>query len=703
MSIKNFDYMKNMVTELTNSEYTLCEDNRDIYKNTLTKVHFQHNTCGHIFVSCIDRFRTKIQNNKIPCTACMRKKEDLRFEQVRALRYNYDWAKKTLFEKTNNAYILCDENDRDIYENKFTPNIHFEHSECGTKFQASLEEVLRSYKAGYHFCPQCKALALYNIQVGTPNIKRFSYDWVCQEIKTITSGEYEVVENDEDRKNYNGKLTPIHFIHNKCGRTFQSRPKDLRYLFTHRGSGCPLCGRENSNKNRNNTIYKKTIEGTNIRERFSSFTEFWNKYHDDEYDVLSDPSEFKSLQTKMKFKHKVCGHEFLVALSCFKNGSRCPKCANEKRATHLTPKRDISVFREKFKLWDSNNEYDLISTEYINNKTKLQFRHKKCGTVFEMRPNDFQQGYRCPECAKLKSGPEIDIKNFIAEHYCGEILTNYRNLIPLLEIDVYIPEKNVAIEFDGLYWHQERRVGKKYHYDKTKKCLDKGVRLLHIFEDEWRDQQDIVKSKILNILGISNTEKIFARKCECVDLTKNKDRVKEIRDFLDKNHIQGYCTSTYQIGLLYNNKLVAIGCFNNLRSSMNKSGNNNSYDMIRYASGIDLNVVGGCGKIIEFFRKKYNCNFLKTLADLRWCSSTTNLYTHLGFKIENYVEPRYFYVNKDEQNLVRLPRFTFRKERIKTKFPNIYDEKLTEFQIMDRTNYFRVWDAGKITYSKTFD
>lgn len=691
-----------MVTELTNSEYTLCENDRDIYKNTLTKVHFQHNTCGHIFVSCIDRFRTKIQNNKIPCSECMRKKEDLRFEQVRALRYNYDWAKKTLFEKTNNAYILCDENDRVIYENKFTPNIHFEHSECGTKFQASLEEVIRAYKAGYHFCPNCKSLAIYNIKIGAPRIKKFSYDWVCQEIKDITSGEYEVVENDEDRINYNGKLTPLQFIHNKCGRTFRAKPKNLRYSFVHRGSGCPLCGQESSNKSRAETIHMKKNEGTNTRKRFSSLEEFWNEYHDDEYEILSDSSEYKTLQTKMKFRHKVCGHEYTTSLTYFKNGRRCPKCANEKRSNHLTPKRDIDTFREKFKSWDVDDEYELISTEYIDSKTKFQFKHKVCGSIFEMRPNDFQQGYRCAECAKLKSRPENDIKEFIATHYSGSILTNYRDLIPPLEVDIYIPEKNIGIEFDGLYWHQERRVGKRYHYDKTKKCLEKGVRLIHIFEDEWRDKQDIVKSKILNILGISSQQRIFARKCECIDLSGDKSYTKQIREFLDKNHIQGYCTSTYQIGLFYNDDLVAIGCFNNLRSSMNKSSNSNSHDMIRYASSIDRSVVGGCGKIIEFFRKSYDCRYLKTLADLRWCSSVTNLYTKLGFKVENRVDPRYFYVNKDERELRRIPRFTFRKERIKTRFPNIYDEALTEFQMMDKTNFFRIWDAGKITYSKTF-
>jgi hypothetical protein len=129
---------------------------------------------------------------------------------------------------------------------------------------------------------------------------------------------------------------------------------------------------------------------------------------------------------------------------------------------------------------------------------------------------------------------------------------------------------------------------------------------------------------------------------------------------------------------------------------MNNNNIENAWDMIRYATKLDCSVIGGCGKIISHFVADTKCAFLKTLADLRWSSRENNMYLKLGFKEENYVVPRYFYTDGHK----RFPRFEFRKDKIKEKFPNIYDPNLTEFEMMDKTNLVRIWDAGKITYSK---
>ena len=69
-------------------------------------------------------------------------------------------------------------------------------------------------------------------------------------------------------------------------------------------------------------------------------------------------------------------------------------------------------------------------------------------------------------------------------------MQNCRNIIAPLEIDIFIPSKNIAIEYDGLYWHSSnkfsgRTIEKKYHLNKTEQCLKKGIKLIHIFENEW--------------------------------------------------------------------------------------------------------------------------------------------------------------------------------------------------------------------------
>ena len=169
-------------------------------------------------------------------------------------------------------------------------------------------------------------------------------------------------------------------------------------------------------------------------------------------------------------------------------------------------------------------------------------------------------------------------------------------------------------------------------------------------------------------------------------------------NFLDKNHIQGAVSLTCAYGLYYNDTLVAVGGFNKLRNSMNKKSITDAWDMIRYATDINYHIIGGCGKIISNFVKLENCKYIKTLADLRWSDSSNNIYISLGFSESSRVEPRYFYTDGHK----RLGRFNFRKDKIKEKFPDIYDEKLTEFEMMDKTYFERIWDAGKITYEKHF-
>ena len=93
------------------------------------------------------------------------------------------------------------------------------------------------------------------------------------------------------------------------------------------------------------------------------------------------------------------------------------------------------------------------------------------------------------------------------------------------------------------------------------------------------------------------------------------------------------------------------------------------------------------------------CNYIKTLADLRWSDKSSNMYTKMGFEEVNKVGPRYFFYTDGH---TRYSRFSFRKDKIKEKYPEIYNESLTEFEMMDLTGLVRIWDAGKITYGKSF-
>ena len=141
-------------------------------------------------------------------------------------------------------------------------------------------------------------------------------------------------------------------------------------------------------------------------------------------------------------------------------------------------------------------------------------------------------------------------------------------------MDIIIPSKNIAIEFDGLYWHNETKVNKNYHLNKTIECLTNGIRLIHIFEDEWVNKKEIVKSRLNTILG-NVTNKIYARKCEIKEISNET-----CKTFLDNNHIQGGINAPIRYGLFYNDDLVSVMNFCKPRKNLGQSGSKNEYELL---------------------------------------------------------------------------------------------------------------------------
>lgn len=264
--------------------------------------------------------------------------------------------------------------------------------------------------------------------------------------------------------------------------------------------------------------------------------------------------------------------------------------------------------------------------------------------------------------------------------------TNNRSILNGKELDIFLPDKNIAIEYNGLYWHSELFVDKNYHINKTNLCNDKGVRLIHIFEDEWLFKPDIVKSRIKNILGLTQN-KIYARKCIIKEI--NSDLT---REFLDNNHIQGNVASKIKIGLYYNNELVSLMTFAQSRTIM--GGKPNEYELIRFSNKLNTNIIGGASKLLKYFIKTYEPKKLISYADLRW--STGNLYNELGFKFIHNSKPNYWYVTNDK----RKHRYGYRKSIL---IKEGYDSNKSEHQIMLERGIHRIYDCGNKLYELTFD
>ena len=138
-------------------------------------------------------------------------------------------------------------------------------------------------------------------------------------------------------------------------------------------------------------------------------------------------------------------------------------------------------------------------------------------------------------------------------------IPNIKTIIPPQELDIYIPDYNLAIEMDGLYWHSNNTKPKNYHLEKTKKCNKRGIKLIHILDCEWKNKKEICQSIIKYNLQLTN--KIPARKCKISEVNKP-----EYIDFCENNHIQGYAPTYIRLGLFYNNELVQVCGFNKEKS-----------------------------------------------------------------------------------------------------------------------------------------
>lgn len=276
------------------------------------------------------------------------------------------------------------------------------------------------------------------------------------------------------------------------------------------------------------------------------------------------------------------------------------------------------------------------------------------------------------------SGEENSVLLYIKSIYDGIIIENSRSIISPYELDIFIPEFNLAIEYDGIFWHNSDRVGKDYHTKKTSMCLDIGIELLHIFSNEWINNCEIWKSVILNKL--KQSKKIYARKCKIKLVTKN-----DAIQFFDNNHLQGSINRGNFYGLYFNDILVA--CINYGKSRYGKF----EWEIYRYCNLLGTTVVGGFSKLLKKIPVE---GTVVSYANARW--SVGNLYKSCGFEYSHTTRPNYFYVKSGKL----YSREKFQKHKL-IKLLNIFDENLTESENMKNNGYDVIHDCGNLVYHIT--
>ena len=294
-----------------------------------------------------------------------------------------------------------------------------------------------------------------------------------------------------------------------------------------------------------------------------------------------------------------------------------------------------------------------------------------------------------------KYNVEVDIDTGTASRYeddicsiLGEnnIVRHNRSIIAPQELDIYIPDKKVAIEFNGSYWHSTVYLDKYYHQKKTLECVKKDVRLIHIFEHEWVDSN--TQRKLTQLLKQIVNNDCIKKRAHNLHI-KNVDTY-ECKQFLDEYHIQNNVYSEIRIGLYDdNNVLYAIMTFGKPRFT-----GDYEYELIRFCTKSGYKIYGAASKLFNYFLDKYRPNSVITYCDMTKFSGNT--YSKLGFtySINDITEPNYCWVNA---NLEVLSRYQTQKHKLVES--RLGTKEQTEDEIMSNLGYYKVYNSGNLKMS----
>lgn len=283
----------------------------------------------------------------------------------------------------------------------------------------------------------------------TEEFKKRVYNWVGEEYTVL--GEYITARE---------KLL---MRHNKCGNEYSVRPDDFRS-----GRRCPECAKELKGRK------AKTAE------------EFKKEVHSVEGDRYTVLGKYVNWKTKIKVRHNECGYEYKVQPNAFLQGRRCPRCQHKIEVQKRTKsdKQFKKELKEKY-----NGEYIALEP-YVNNATKIKFKHTICGSVWYTTPGNLLFGYGCPLCRQSKgerlTAQVLDSMGFKYER--GKRFPDLRDK-GLLSYDFFINDKNVLIEYHGIQHYEPVEIygGKKQFevqklHDNMKReyARNKGYNLIEI-------------------------------------------------------------------------------------------------------------------------------------------------------------------------------------------------------------------------------
>lgn len=285
---------------------------------------------------------------------------------------------------------------------------------------------------------------------------------------------------------------------------------------------------------------------------------------------------------------------------------------------------------------------------------------------------------------RFGSRAERDIYDIIISYITSnKVIIHDRKVIAPQELDIYIPDKQLAIEFNGDYWHSSERLSNNYHQQKTIECAKKDIQLISIFEHEWKD--NILRQKLVKLIEnkLSNNKNIiYARNTKIRETDRN-----ETDEFCKKYHLQDSSQASIYIGEYYNNELIAV-----LSLAPPRFNNEYQYEIVRYCVKDSICIVGGLEKLFKYFVNRYNPESIITYIDIS--KFTGKAYSKIDFKPceLKFSSPNYKWVSADES--IVLSRYETQKEKLIRN--GLGNKDQTEREIMISLGYNQVYDCGNL-------
>lgn len=449
------------------------------------------------------------------------------------------------------------------------------------------------------------------------------------------------------------------------------------------GSNCPSCGRESM-------VKAKSYSPEYLRKQFVKDA---RKVHGSTYSY-----------DKVSFAGKKAGSK--VTITCAIHGDfeqtkanhvnlkhKCQACATTREARvqdlvqhHGTlEERKAKFLKQSRKIHKNEYTYPNLDEEFNGFASNVTVECKSCGPVVQLAHNHMK-GHGCRKCSRSYGEKRVAewVSSLVGE---DKVLYSDRKILNGKELDLVVPSKGFALEYCGVYWHSVGEVGKNYHAQKQRDALDKGLKLLTVFDVDWADPQKrkIIKSRIRFALGESS-KSIYGRKCEVKEISGAK-----AKSFMDRHHLQGHSSASVNLALVNSGKIVAVMTLGKPRFSKNAQ-----WEIVRFASSRKVNVVGGMSKLFSYFTKTYSPESVLTYADLRWGSGKS--YENLGFEFVQRSSPSAWYAHVSGKYPKLYHRMAFQKHRLPKLLGDKYDPNLTASENIKRANYVAVYDCGHHVY-----